>query len=111
MVTFTSGVSGSCPAGSNSSPAGGCPDGYQSLAYGGGAWQNGITVWRNNNYVPKFNPAYLYRIMPLNGNYKMAMDVVNGSTTVGTRNRAVDSLTGAWRELASSPTAATGGSP
>jgi len=64
---FSQGTSGSCPAGSNSSPAAGCPDGYRSLSTTSNAatWQHGITVWRNNNYTPVFDTGYQYRLSPL----------------------------------------------
>ena len=63
---FSAGVGGSCPAGSNTNPAAGCPDGYKALTTNsnGGVWQHGITVWRNNSYTPVFDSAYIYHISP-----------------------------------------------
>ncbi|HVZ86996.1 MAG TPA: RICIN domain-containing protein [Polyangia bacterium] len=83
---FSQGVGGSCPAGSNSSPSAGCPDGYKALTTNGnsGVWQHGITVWRNNNYVPVFDTGYIYRIAPYLANFGESVDVMNGSTADGT---------------------------
>ena len=63
---FSNGVGGSCPAGSNSNPAAGCPDGYKALTTtsNSGVWQHGITVWRNNNYTPVFDTSYQYTLSP-----------------------------------------------
>jgi hypothetical protein len=58
-------VGGSCPAGSSSNPAAGCPDGYKALTGpNGGVWQHGITVWRNNSYAPVFDTSYQYTLAP-----------------------------------------------
>ena len=81
---FSNGTLGSCPAGSSSNPAAGCPDGYQSLYAGNSSWMNGVTVWRNNNYRPVFDSANIYRISPLPTNMGQSLDVVNGSTAIGT---------------------------
>ncbi len=63
---FTKGITGSCPAGSNSNPAQGCPDGYQQMQYPYGnsavSWTHGITVWRNNSYTPVFDTSYQYSL-------------------------------------------------
>ena len=66
---FSNGVSGSCPSGSNSNPAAGCPDGYKALTTNGNGavWQHGITVWRNNNYTPVFDTSYQYALSPTIG--------------------------------------------
>ncbi len=63
---FSNGISGSCPSGSSSNPAAGCPDGYKALttSSNGGVWQHGITVWRNNNYTPVFDTSYQYTLSP-----------------------------------------------
>src|SRR6202000_954930 len=64
MPHFSTGVTGSCPAGSNSSPAQGCPDGYAALPTTV-PWNNAITVWRNNSYTPVFDSQYQYTLAPL----------------------------------------------
>jgi hypothetical protein len=74
---FSLGVGGSCPPGSNGNPAAGCPDGYKSLLFSGWAWQHGITVWRNTNYAPAFDPAYLYTLSPL-GAPSLVLDAESG---------------------------------
>ena len=39
------------------------PDGYQKLEMPAGVpWNNPITIWRNSNYVPKFDAGYRYSI-------------------------------------------------
>jgi len=83
---FSLGVTGSCPAGSNTNPAAGCPDGYKALTTNsnGGVWQHGITVWRNNNYTPVFDSGYVYRLAPLTGSGGISVDISNGSTADGT---------------------------
>ncbi|HLK92091.1 MAG TPA: RICIN domain-containing protein, partial [Polyangia bacterium] len=83
---FSLGTTGSCPAGSNTNPANGCPDGYKALTTNGngGVWQHGITVWRNNSYTPVFDPTYTYRLMPLTANGGESVDIQNGSTNNGT---------------------------
>jgi hypothetical protein len=83
---FSAGVGGSCPAGSNTNPANGCPDGYKALTTNGngGVWQHGITVWRNNNYVPVFDPAFTYRLAPMPANGGESIDIPYGSTNNGT---------------------------
>jgi hypothetical protein len=82
---FSNGVGGSCPPGSSSNPAAGCPDGYKALTGpNGGVWQHGITVWRNNSYKPVFDSGYIYRLAPLTGNGGVSLDIVNGSTADGT---------------------------
>jgi hypothetical protein len=68
---FSSGVTGSCPANSNTNPSAGCPDGYKALTTNnGGVWQHGITVWRNNSYSPIFDTSYQYQLSAVltNGN-------------------------------------------
>jgi hypothetical protein len=83
---FSQGKTGSCPAGSNSNPAAGCPDGYTSLSTGfnQGVWQHGITVWRNNNYTPVFDSGYSYKILPVFANGSISIDVKGGGTSNGT---------------------------
>ena len=83
---FSLGVTDSCPAGSNSNPAAGCPDGYKALTTNGngGVWQHGITVWRNNNYVPVFDPSFTYRLAPMPANGGESIDIPYGSTNDGT---------------------------
>jgi len=83
---FSSGVGGSCPYGSNTNPAAGCPDGYKALTTNsnGGVWQHGITVWRNNSYTPVFDSGYVYRLAPVTGGGGVSLDIVNGSTADGT---------------------------
>jgi len=80
---FSNGTTGSCPSGSNSNPQAGCPDGYKALNAAGSVWQNGITVWRNNNYRPVFDAGYIYRIAPVNTNNAMSVDVYGAHTTNG----------------------------
>jgi hypothetical protein len=82
---FSMGVGGSCPPGSSSNPAAGCPDGYKALttSTNGGTWQHGITVWRNNNYTPVFDAGYVYRLSPYGTNGGQSVDVANGSTSNG----------------------------
>ncbi|HEY6475150.1 MAG TPA: RICIN domain-containing protein, partial [Polyangia bacterium] len=76
---YSLGIGGSCPAGSNADPQGGCPDGYKALTTNGngGVWQHGITVWRNPNYTPNFDPAYVYTMSPL-GAAAMILDAPAG---------------------------------
>ena len=83
---FSLGVTGSCPAGSNSNPAAGCPDGYKALTTNGngGVWQHGITVWRNNNYTPVFDSGFTYRLAPMPANGGESIDIPYGSTNDGT---------------------------
>ncbi len=87
VAQFSAGIAGSCPAGSSANPAAGCPDGYKSLTAGQGVWQNAITVWRNNNYVPNFDNGYIYRIAPLPANGAVSLDVV-GLIDGGRHHRA-----------------------
>src|SRR5262249_44742756 len=66
---FSHGIGGSCPAGSNSNPANGCPDGYQQMQYPYGnttvPWNHAVTVWRNNSYTPQFDTSYQYMLSAL----------------------------------------------
>ncbi len=41
-------------------------------------------MWRNNNYTPVFDSGYIYRLMPYNAHGAESVDIVNGSTSVGT---------------------------
>jgi hypothetical protein len=63
---YTGGIGGSCPAGSNTNPSQGCPDGYQEMQYPYGTnavpWNHAITVWRNNSYTPVFDTGYQYEL-------------------------------------------------
>jgi hypothetical protein len=89
---YSMGVGGSCPSGSSTNPAAGCPDGYKALTANNAIWQHGITVWRNNNYTPVFDPAYVYKIQPFPSGGAQSMDVSNGAIANGT---AVDQW-GTW---------------
>ncbi|HSS38428.1 MAG TPA: RICIN domain-containing protein, partial [Polyangia bacterium] len=81
---YSNGTNGSCPAGSYANPSVGCPDGYDTLTTSAGPWKNAVTVWRNNNYTPVFDTSYIYRISPLPTNGGQSLDVVGGSTAIGT---------------------------
>jgi len=60
------------------------PDGYKALYTSGGtAWNDAITVWRNNNYTPVFDAGYTYRISPMSATTK-SVDVANASQNDGT---------------------------
>jgi hypothetical protein len=59
------------------------PDGYKALYTGGAAWFNAITVWRNNNYAPKFGATYVYRLSPMSAPGK-SVDVAYASQNNGT---------------------------
>jgi hypothetical protein len=40
-------------------------------------WKHSITVWRNPNYTPNFDPAYLYTMSPL-GASSLILDAESG---------------------------------
>jgi hypothetical protein len=70
---YTNGVSGQTD-----------PDGYRAIYTNGGvAWNDAITVWRNSNYTPKFDAAYVYRLSPTSASGK-SVDVANASQNNGT---------------------------
>src|SRR5207248_1954807 len=80
----------SCPAGSNSNPSAGCPDGYKALTTNGngGVWQHGITVWRNNTYTPVFDTSYQYQLSPVSTSGNMVIDA--GSSPLQQWNKSAN---------------------
>jgi hypothetical protein len=60
------------------------PDGYKAIYTNGGvAWNDAITVWRNNNYAPVFDASYAYRLSPMSATGK-SIDVAYASQNNGT---------------------------
>jgi hypothetical protein len=65
------------------------PDGFTRICAGAVCFENGepITVWRNNFYLPGFDPTYRYFLSPMHVPVQLgskALEVAGGSTFNGT---------------------------
>ena len=65
------------------------PDGFTRICAFGVCFENGepITVWRNNLYMPGFDPTYRYFLSPMHVPVQLgskAVEVAGGSTVNGT---------------------------
>ena len=61
-----------------------CPDGYKAITASGFTFNSAITVWRSNTYAPQFDPGYTYRMMPMDSNGGLSVDVAYAAQTNGT---------------------------
>ena len=106
---FSQGVGGSCPSGSNTNPAAGCPDGYKALT----TKQRRRLAARHHRLAQQqlhagVRTSYIYRLAPLPANGASRSTFPTARPTTAPSSSSTRAGTARRRCSTWSPTAATG---